>query len=145
MTPRIHCNPDLLVRAGAALLLVAALVACGGEKPPTPAPSSAVEAEPAVTSENDGGEGARAIYDAQHCAMCHGENRDGTDMAPPLRALATYWDEDKLVRYLNDPAAFQEAEPSFRETRRQYDMEMPAFDQVPEDDRRRLARWLLTD
>lgn len=128
------------------IVLAAFACACGGgdggSAGRAAAPEPASEAAPAATVD---AEAARAIYAEQDCAMCHGEDRAGTDMAPPLRDLGTYWNEDMLVRYLDDPLVFQEEEPSFRENRKQYDLEMPAYGNVPVEQRRTLARWLLQD
>ena len=137
---RLRPRP-LVVTAALALALVTLFVACGGggaEPPDVPEPGPA-----AATSVDT--PAAETIYAEQDCAMCHGEDRAGTELAPPLRELGTYWDADKLVRYLEDPLAFQEEEPSFREKREQYELEMPAYGHVPVEQRRALATWLLAD
>ena len=123
-----------IVTAMTALASIA--VGCGG---PGGDPGDAVVASPADV------ETARAVYDNESCGMCHGPAGEGTDLAPALEDLAGYWDEDRLVRYLEDPVAFQDADPSFGARRDiVYDMEMPSYGHVPEPDRRSLARWLLT-
>jgi mono/diheme cytochrome c family protein len=137
---RLRPRP-LVVTAALALALATLFVACGGGGSETPevsepAPAASTSVDPAA---------AEAIYAEQDCAMCHGEDRAGTELAPPLRELETYWDVDKLVRYLEDPLVFQEQEPSFRENREQYDLEMPAYGHVPAEQRRALATWLLAD
>jgi mono/diheme cytochrome c family protein len=100
-------------------------------------------AEP-VVAEADA-QAARALFEEESCTMCHGPEAEGTDLAPALRDLRGYWDEDRLVRYLEDPAAFAREDPTF-DARREtvYEMEMPAYAHVPESDRRNLARWLLS-
>jgi mono/diheme cytochrome c family protein len=88
---------------------------------------------------------ARALFEEESCTMCHGPEAEGTDLAPALHDLRGYWDEDRLVHYLEDPAAFAREDPTF-DARREtvYEMEMPAYAHVPESDRRTLARWLLS-
>lgn len=87
---------------------------------------------------------AAALYEEHSCGMCHGDAREGTEVGPALVDLAGYWDEDRMVRYLEDPTAYRESDASFQADRTQYDTDMPAFDYVSEDDRRTLARWLLS-
>jgi mono/diheme cytochrome c family protein len=116
-------------------LLMLATLACGGGSDD---PDARTLTDPDV-------EAARATYEEESCAMCHGPDAEGTDLAPALQDLAGYWDEDRIVRYLENPAAFRDSNPSFDARRdEEYEMEMPAYDHVPESDRRVLARWLLS-
>ena len=64
---------------------------------------------------------------------------------PALRDLAPYWDVDRLMAYLADPETFRAANPDFEDRREAvFELEMPAYDHLSEDQRRLLARWLLT-
>ena len=89
---------------------------------------------------------ARTLYENASCGVCHGESGEGVEPnAPALGGLASYWDEERLAAYLLDPAAFRAANPDFEARGKQtYEMEMPAFDYLSEEERRALARWLLT-
>ncbi len=88
---------------------------------------------------------ALAIYEDQSCSLCHGEQAEGNDNGPALEDLEPYWDEYRLVTYLADPEKFRTANPDFDQRRdTKYELEMPEFGHVPEQDRRLLARWLLT-
>jgi len=105
---------------------------CGGPK----APAGPTDEEIAT---------AERVFANESCGVCHGDRREGTDMAPALSGLAPWWTEDRLVQYLADPERFAESEPRFVTERPQTEIEMPAFDHVPESQRRALARWLLRD
>lgn len=120
------------VLALAGLLVVLAGSGCGKATPPNQ-PSDADIAT------------AERVYASEACGVCHGDRRDGSDLAPPLRGLVPWWTEDRLARYLQNPESFAFAEPEFLAERTQTDTEMPAFEHVPEADRRALARWLLAD
>lgn len=126
-------------RIHTAIVTVVWLGACAGEDPaPTVAPSPVLtEAEASR---------ARETYLQESCEICHGEQTEGVDGAgPALGDLAPYWSEERLVGYLEDPAAFREANPEFEDRRATvFDIEMPSFEHVPVEERRLLARWLLT-
>jgi len=86
------------------------------------------------------------LYQGEACSACHGESAEGAEeLGPPLRDLAPYWNEDRLVAYLEDPEGFRQANPDFEDRRvESFEMEMPAFDHLPAEQRELLARWLLT-
>ena len=128
-------SPTVL-RVAMVAALVTTAVACGASGD---LPGDAAVASPADV------ETARSVFESESCGMCHGLAGEGTDLAPALADLAGYWDEDRLVRYLENPEAFRDADPSFEARRDEvYDMEMPSYDHVPDADRRSLARWLLS-
>ena len=116
--------------------LVAITAGCGGRGDQV---DDVVTATPAEI------ETARGVFENETCGMCHGPEGEGTDLAPALENLGGYWDEQRLVRYLENPAAFRVADPSFDARRAEvYEMDMPSYDHVPESERRSVARWLLT-
>lgn len=43
-----------------------------------------------------------------YCAICHGDNGQGTSMnlGPAFSGIAQHWDADKLLEYIADPATF---------------------------------------
>ena len=108
---------------------------CAKEEPPKVVEPTAAEIEQ-----------AKAVYEDQSCGICHGDTADGGDIGPALSNMTPYWDVERLIAYLREPDAFREANPDFEERRdRAYDeMEMPAYDMLPDEDARVLARWLLT-
>lgn len=131
-TRRLAAIPTVLV------LVLACIVGCAGGGGDAAVPEAAAPTPSEI-------ETARAVYENESCGMCHGPGGDGSDLAPALVDLDGFWDEDRLVRYLENPAAFIEANPAFDDRRDTvFEMEMPAYDHVTEDDRRALARWLLS-
>lgn len=133
MNTSTRCFPGIALAA-----LLVGTIACGGSgESPEP------RIEPAASPSGDS-ESAR-LYRDNDCGLCHGENREGTDLGPPLRDLGTFWDTDRLTTYLENPLAFHEAEPRFLESRTQFEMEMPPFDHLTVEERRALATWLLAE
>lgn len=86
-----------------------------------------------------------ATYRARTCYRCHGSDRSGTEIGPPLRSLASHWDEGSLVRYISDPAPFPERDPRIRDLVRQYHGKLMKGFPMPPEEARTLARWLLSD
>jgi mono/diheme cytochrome c family protein len=122
----------------AVALGLSVVTGCGGE------PVGEAES-PTVLSEAEESE-ALALYRSEACAVCHGEMGEGIEGAGPvLRDLAPYWDVERLMTYIADPEGFSAANPDFDERRDQtFELEMPASDHLSEEQRRLLARWLLT-
>ena len=89
---------------------------------------------------------AEELFESEGCAVCHGAGGSGAPgTGPALRDLAPYWSEARLLDYLGNPPGFRERNPDFEDRRDAgYELEMPAFDHLSEDDLRLLARWLLT-
>lgn len=114
------------------------LIGCGAEEPG--------EAQAANSLGEADESRAINLYQSEACTACHGEMAQGQEeIGPALLDLAPYWDVDRLMAYLEDPEAFRAANPDFEERRDvAFEIEMPAFDHLSEDQRRLLARWLLT-
>jgi len=108
-------------------------------------PACAGPAPPPVLSDAEATR-AEEIFLEESCEICHGEQAEGVaDAGPALRGLAPYWNEARLIAYLENPAVFREANPDFEDRRETvYDVEMPSFEHTAVEDRRLLARWLLT-
>jgi cytochrome c551/c552 len=89
---------------------------------------------------------ALALFQSEACSACHGEMARGIEeVGPALQDLAPYWDVDRLATYLADPEGFRAANPDFEDRRDVvFELEMPASDHLSEDQRRLLARWLLS-
>ena len=114
------------------------LTGCGGAEP------DAARAGNSISEADE----SRAIklFQSEDCTMCHGEMAQGLEeIGPALRDLAPYWDVDRLMAYIADPEGFRAANSDFEDRREVvFELEMPASDQLSEDQRRLLARWLLT-
>jgi mono/diheme cytochrome c family protein len=119
----------VLARGVGLLVAVAAVVACG----------RAVAVDPATRAA-----GAR-VYRSESCAGCHGEERGGGRLAPPLRGLARHWDEAELVRFLRDPTAFAADDGRIREMAARFPSKMPPAGTSDPEKLRTLALFLLAD
>jgi cytochrome c2 len=114
------------MRAALPVVSLVALLGCGSSSlPPAPAP-------------------AGALYAAWNCGACHGESRQGTELAPSLRRLGASWDEDALTAFLADPDAAVATKPHLQAYRARFPAPMPPF-QKAEGERRTLAAWLLQE
>ncbi len=89
---------------------------------------------------------ALELFQDEACTACHGDLAEGLEgVGPALRDLAPYWNVDRLMAYLADPEGFRAANPDFEDRRETvFELEMPAYDHLSDDQRRRLARWLMT-
>ncbi len=118
-----------LSRRASVFIAVASAVACG----------RALVVDPATREA-----GAR-VYRSEPCAGCHGEERAGGRLAPPLRGLAQHWDEEKLVRFLRDPVAFRQDDSRIRSMAARYPSKMPPVGTSDAEKLRVLALFLLAD
>lgn len=91
----------------------------------------------------DTGDPGAALYRAQNCANCHGEEAVGGPLAPPLRGLAAHWTRDDLARYLRDPRGFAGKSARTRELEDEYTRIMPPYSNLTGEERGALAGWLL--
>lgn len=114
------------------------LIGCGGAEPDVGQASNSI-------SEADESRAIK-LFQSEACTVCHGEMAQGVEeTGPALRDLAPYWDVDRLMAYIADPEGFRAANPDFEDRREvAFELEMPASDQLSEDQRRLLARWLLS-
>jgi cytochrome c2 len=90
-----------------------AVLACSQAEKPAPAASDAVH------------EGRR-IFLAQPCPTCHGRNRRGTNIGPPIRGLRRHWTARRLAAFLHDPASFKQDDPRLRTISEHYRTDMPS-------------------
>ncbi len=124
---------------GGALALAAALsvglsaIACS--------PSGGTPRGPAVATPSPG----RLVFLAETCPTCHGHGREGTNTGPALDGLRRHWDEDTLVRFLHNPAAFKLADPRLAALSQRYRSDMPPLFAADERRIRALARYLLQE
>ncbi len=122
--------------AGLAALIL--LTACGGPapQPPTPAPTATPSPEVAA---------GRQEYLQQSCLNCHGDVRQGTSLAPPLRGLGEHWTADSLAEFLRDPAPVIAATPRLTTMDERYPADMPGDPAADEETLHSLVAYLLTE
>jgi mono/diheme cytochrome c family protein len=118
-----------LTRSVGLVVVVAAVAACG----------RSVVVDPATR------EAGAKVYRSESCAGCHGEERGGGRLAPPLRRLARHWDEEELVRFLRDPTAFAADDGRIREMAARFPSKMPPAGTSDPEKLRALALFLLAD
>ncbi|HVN76379.1 MAG TPA: c-type cytochrome [Thermoanaerobaculaceae bacterium] len=85
----------------------------------------------------------RLVFLAEPCPTCHGRDRMGTNVGPPIADLRGRWDESTLTRFLRAPAAFKQADPRLRQISERYRSDMPAFFSADERRTRSLVHYLL--
>jgi hypothetical protein len=67
------------------------------------------------------------VWEAEGCALCHGEAGEGGELAPPLRELTVNWTPETLAAYLADPVVDAEGNPRLATLAEQYEIEMPGI------------------
>lgn len=100
---------------------------------------AAVLAAGAVSAQQATGE---ALYRKANCQVCHGAERKGSTLAPPLLGLAKSWDTDRLAAYLADPYKVSKGDARLEELEKKFPAVMPPYG-APEADRKALAGWLI--
>lgn len=112
------------------LLSLALLAACGGGEavePPAAGQEGAASSAPSAPAESSAELVTRgaAVWEAEGCAICHGEEGEGGEIAPPLRGLAENWTPEALAAYLADPVVDPGENPRLAAIAEEYEMEMP--------------------
>jgi len=78
------------------------------------------------------------------CTACHGQNLEGTKMAPALVNIKEYWSRDGLINYLRNPSAYDNNK-RFDEYRAKYkNIIMPSYGNLDVKDLGKIAEYLLT-
>ncbi len=78
------------------------------------------------------------------CTSCHGENLEGTKLAPSLAMVKSNWTRDGLINYLRNPSSFKGGE-RFDEYRTKYaNVVMPSFNNIDVKDLGKIADYLLS-
>ena len=88
-------------------------------------------------------EAGRQVYLAQSCGGCHGENRAGSELAPPLTSVHLHWSAERLETYLKHPEAVTASEPRLKDLSSRWELEMPGVEEASPEDVRALALFLL--
>ncbi|MEG8946681.1 c-type cytochrome [Rosettibacter firmus] len=77
------------------------------------------------------------------CTSCHGQNLEGSNIAPALVNLKEYWGRDNLINYLRNPSSF--SNERMKEYRMKYkNIIMPSYNNLDVKDLGKIADYLLT-
>ena len=105
-------------------------------------PLLALFALPACSDSDSPFTGAQ-LYAVQ-CSMCHGVNGEGLKgFAPTLHGKKANWTREKLLAYLQDPAAFRQNDPRLRAQGAGYSLPMPTYKMLKPDELEKLAEHVL--
>ena len=127
----------VVIRVSALRLTLAAFV-CAVTAGCAPDP----DATPRPTSPPSPG---RLVYLAEPCPTCHGPDRSGTNVGPPVDRLRDRWDERTLAAFLRAPAAVKREDPRLRGISERYRSDMPALFSADTDRVDALVRYLLQE
>ncbi|MCX7797187.1 MAG: cytochrome c [Melioribacter sp.] len=77
------------------------------------------------------------------CTACHGQNLEGSNIAPALVNIKKYWDRDNLINYLRNPSSF--SNDRLKQYRLKYkNIIMPSFNNLDIKDLGKIADYLMT-
>lgn len=78
------------------------------------------------------------------CTSCHGQNLEGSNIAPALVNIKKHWGRDNLINYLRNPSAYN-GDERFKEYKLKYkNIIMPSFGNLDVKDLGKIADYLLT-
>ncbi len=78
------------------------------------------------------------------CITCHGQDLNGTKMAPALVNIKEHWTRDGLLNYLRNPSAYS-GDSRFDEYREKYKgIVMPSYGNLDVKDLGKIAEYLQT-
>ncbi|AFN73917.1 hypothetical protein MROS_0674 [Melioribacter roseus P3M-2] len=77
------------------------------------------------------------------CVSCHGQNLEGTKIAPALTNIKDHWTRDGLINYLRNPSSYS-GDERFKEYKIKYkNIVMPAYNNMDVKDLGKIADFLL--
>ncbi|MGK9475497.1 c-type cytochrome [Melioribacter sp. OK-6-Me] len=77
------------------------------------------------------------------CVSCHGQNLEGSTIAPALVNIKEHWTRDRLINYLRNPSSYSSDE-RFKEYKLKYkNIVMPAYNNLDVKDLGKIADFLL--
>ena len=83
-----------------------------------------------------------ALMQSNGCITCHGSDLKGTGMGPALVSLNKYYDREKLINYMRNPAAYM-SEGRLKEMKEKFRTIMPAYNNVDVKDLGKISDYLL--
>lgn len=93
------------------------------------------------TNENPDG---KTLLGQLGCISCHGENLEGTQLAPSLALVKSHWTRDNLINYLRNPSSYK-SDKRFEEYRTKYpNVIMPSFNNIDVKELGKIADYLLS-
>lgn len=96
-------------------------------------------AEPAPALVSAGSE----AYRVNACGICHGREREGTELGPPLRNLARFWSAERLQAFLKEPESFRTSSERMAQLAELYPADMPGLPAATAEELTALAAYLL--
>ena len=78
------------------------------------------------------------------CTTCHGQNLEGTQMAPALVNINEHWSRDALINYLRNPSAYSGSKRFDEYCAKYKNIMMPSFGNLDVKDLGKIAEYLLT-
>jgi len=83
------------------------------------------------------------LFQQKGCITCHGEDLNGTQMAPALINIKQHWTRAGLINYLRNPSAYS-GDARFDEYRVRYkNIMMPLYGNLDVKDLGKIAEYLL--
>ncbi|MHB9040991.1 MAG: c-type cytochrome [Melioribacteraceae bacterium] len=78
------------------------------------------------------------------CTSCHGDNLQGSKLAPQLVNIKKYWTRDALINYLRNPQSYSR-DVRFDDYRSKYkNVIMPSYGNIDVKELGKIAEYLLT-
>ncbi len=78
------------------------------------------------------------------CTSCHGDNLQGSKLAPQLVNLKQFWTRDALINYLRNPQSYSR-DVRFDDYRSKYkNVIMPSYGNIDVKELGKIAEYLLT-
>lgn len=128
----------MTVRTLSGLAALVLMVACGSPAPPPTTPAPTATPSPEVAA-------GRLEYLERSCLNCHGDARQGTSLAPPLRGLGEHWSASSLAEFLRDPAPVIDRTPRLKAMDERYPADMPGDPAADDATLHALVAYLLTE
>jgi mono/diheme cytochrome c family protein len=108
---------------------------------PQPGPDPTENELAAAEADNSSKSGSE-LYTASNCALCHGADRNGSALGPPLRKLKANWTAEEMVKFFKDPSNYAANNPRLAADKGKYSVPMQPL-RIADADQLRLAQWLL--
>lgn len=78
------------------------------------------------------------------CISCHGENLEGSQLAPALVNIKKFWSRDALINYLRNPQSYSR-DVRFDDYRAKYkNVIMPSYGNIDVKELGKISEYLLT-